>query len=99
MLKACKPFYKHGLQAASKSVAMVCTSKGMTAVIDALVPPTIITKLPMPSVLTKQILSMVDAVMCPIYLDSVLHQPIQLPCHAYMFVVGVLRHGFVSLYD
>ena len=32
--------------------------------------------------LTKQILSMVDAVKCPICL-YMLHQPIELPCHAY----------------
>ena len=47
------PFQVIRLQAASKSVAMVCSPKGMMAVIDALVPPAIITKVPMPSVLTK----------------------------------------------
>ena len=47
------PFQVIQLQAASKSVAMVCTPKGMMAVIDALAPPGIITKVPMPSVLTR----------------------------------------------
>ena len=51
--------------------------------IHALAPPANITKVPMPSVSTKQILSMVDAVMCPICLDM-LHQPIELPCRAYV---------------
>ena len=59
-------------------------------------PPAIITKVLVLSVSTKQILSMFDAVKCPICL-YMLHQPID---HAMpMFVVGVLRSGFVSLYD
>ena len=42
---------------------------------------------------------MVDAVMFSIFLDM-LHQLIELPLQAMpMFVVGVLRSGFVSLYD
>ena len=68
----------------SKSTAAkVYTPKGMIAVIEALAPPAIITKVPMPSLSTKQILSMVDAVTCPICLDT-LHQPIELPCNAYV---------------
>ena len=58
-------------------------TKRHDAVIDALVPPAMITKVPMPSVSTKQMLSVVDAVMCPICLDM-LQQPIELPCHAYV---------------
>ena len=46
-------------------------------------PPAIITKVLVLSVSTKQILSMVDAVKCPICL-YMLHQPIELPCHAYV---------------
>ena len=52
--------------------------------IDALAPPAIITKVPMPSVSTKQILSIVDS-LSPICLDM-LHQPIELPCHAYFCI-------------
>ena len=59
-------------------------------------PPAIITKVLVLSVSTKQMLSMVDAVKCPVCL-YMLHQPID---HAMpLFVVGVLRSGFVSLYD
>ena len=46
-------------------------------------PPAIITKVLVLSVSTKQILSMVDAVKCPICL-YMLHQHIELPCHAYV---------------
>ena len=46
-------------------------------------PPAIITKVLVLSVSTKQILSMVDTVKCPICL-YMLHQPIELPCHAYV---------------
>ena len=44
-------------------------------------PPAIITKVLVLSVSTKQILSMVDAVKCPICL-YMLRQHIELPCHA-----------------
>ena len=63
-------------------------------------PPAIITKVLVLSVLTKQILSMVDAVKCPICL-YMLHQPIELPCHANV-CSSCLKEwilGFVSLYD
>ena len=46
-------------------------------------PPAIITKVLVLSVSKKQILSMFDAVKCPICL-YMLHQPIELPCHAYI---------------
>ena len=46
-------------------------------------PPVIITKVLVLSVSTKQVLSMVDTVKCPICL-YMLHQPIELPCHAYV---------------
>ena len=68
--------------------------------IDALASPAIITKVLMPSVSTKQILSMVDTVMCPICLDMSNLFGHATSTHAMpIFVVGILRSGFVSLYD
>ena len=53
-------------------------------------PPAIITKVLVLSVSTKQILSMVDAVKCPSCL-YMLHQPIELPCHAYAVCSSCLK--------
>ena len=53
-------------------------------------PPAIITKVLVLSVSTKQILSMVEAVKCPICL-YMLHQLIELPCHAYAVCSSCLK--------
>ena len=76
----------------------------MMAVIDALVPPAIITKVPMPSACVNKTDIVNGRRSYVSNLFGLLHQPIQLPCHAYVcgwclkeWICVTVRYSVTSL--